>query len=290
VTIMRLCNLKFMFAFLVAVVFLLCTLSFWIYEPMCGKSPRQIALSLLDYHNITATNGLGRLGTELPGSLMLYNENWNNCHDSGPDFAEVGYDYDRLGIYFERYFELRRDLPDGHTWTLTCNVRAFFPMVGQRWWTQRLITIDDRTSSVLPYGGQSNSIPSDAVIRKSLPGIWHMTVFAADNGWNAYLNLGTNGEYSATSFFVDTEEGGKEFGRVQISNGIFIVTATNRTPDPRFPAASKPPYTALRQRIIYADDRKILISCDPLNDKMLLEKKENETSFERSAEHLKLQN
>lgn len=118
-----------------------------------------------------------------------------------------------------------------------------------------------------------------------------MTAFAEDNGWNAYLNIGTNGEYSTTSFFVDIEEGGKEFGRVQILNGIFIMTATNRTPDPRFPFASKHPYTIRRQRIIYADDRKILIGRDPLNEKMLLEKeKKSEASFEKTVKHLKLQN
>jgi hypothetical protein len=58
------------------------------------------------------------------------------------------------------------------------------------------------------------------------------------------------------------------------------MTATNRTPDPRFPVAPKLPQTALRQRIIYADDHKILISCDPLFDKIFLEKKESEASFE----------
>lgn len=256
---------------------LLGALSFWIYEPASGKRPKQIAMALLEYRNITATNGVGDLGTEVPDSLLLYNENWNNCHHSGPDFAETYYVYYRLGMRFERYFNLRRDLPGGNTWTLTCTVHAFFPIIGERWWTQQLIAITDGPSLVPHNGGQNNSIPNDAVISKSLPGTWHATAYASDNGWNEDLIIGTNGDYSKTSFFAETQEGGKEFGRVQIVNGVFIMTATNRIPGnpPALPDRYRPkfPYTALRQRIIQADDHELLISCDPLDQKILLEKK-----------------
>lgn len=268
---MRYSKLSFLLVSLVLVALLLGALAFWIYEPVSGKSPKQIAMALLDYRNITATNGVGSLGTELPSSLMLYHENWNNCHDSGPDFAEAGYSYDRLGMYFERYFDLKRDLPGGHTWTLTCTVRAFFPFFGQRWWTQQLTTINDGSSSL--NGGQSNSLPSDAVISKSLPGIWHMTAFASANGWKEEVNIGTNGDYSTTNFSPGTIEGDKEFGRVQVVNGVLIMTATNRIPGaPPFPITLKFPYTALRQRIIQANGHEILISAAPLDEKMLLEK------------------
>jgi hypothetical protein len=239
---MRFYGLKYLLAFLVTVALLIGALSYWIYEPASGKSPGQIATSLLEYHNLTATNGLGDLGTELPGSLMLYHKNWNNCHHSGPDFAEAGYYYYRLGMYFERYFDLRRDLPGGNTWTLTCNVRALFPIIGLRCWTQRLITIDDRTFSISRYGGQSNSIPGDAAINRSLHGTWHTTVYAAENGWNEEIVIGTNGDYCATSFFV-TQEDGKEFGRVQVLNGVLTMTITNQILDRPSPIISKLPYT-----------------------------------------------
>jgi hypothetical protein len=77
---------KILLVSLVTVALLLGTLSLWIYEPASGKSSKQIAVALLEYHNLTATNGVGDLGTELPDSLMLYDKNWNNCHHSGPDW------------------------------------------------------------------------------------------------------------------------------------------------------------------------------------------------------------
>ena len=269
---MRFYYQRFLSVFL-TVVLVLGALSIWIYEPASGKSSRQIAMSLLEYHNITATNGLGDYGTWLPDSLNLYNERWSTCHHSGTDFAEAGYDYRRLGMYFERYFDLKRDLPGGNTWTLTCSVRAFFPIIGQRWWTQRLITINDGSSPVSLYGGQSNMIPSDAEISKNLHGIWHVTAYASENGWNEEIIIGTNGDYSTTSFFVDKEDGVKEFGRVRVLNGFLIMTVTNQTGIPQFSNGSKPPYT-VRQRIILADGHKMLISDDPLDQKLLLEKKQ----------------
>ena len=99
-----------------------------------------------------------------------------------------------------------------------------------------------------------------------------MTAYGSDNGWNEDVTIGPNGEYSATSFFV-TKESGKEFGRVQILNGVLIMTATNQTPDSRLPVVAKRLYRAFRQQIIYADENKILVSGDPLDEKILLEKK-----------------
>jgi len=242
---------------------LLGCLALWIYLPVSGKSSQQIAVALLEYRNVTQTNGLGALGKELPGSLMLYH-NWNPSRESGRDFAETGYYYYRLGIYFERRFDLKRDFPGGNTWALTTTVRACPPMTHREyWWTQQLLSITNGAA----LGGQSSTMPSDAVIKKSLPGTWHLTGWASYNGWNAIITIASNGDCSCIENSVGGDVVGKEFGTVRVENGFLIMTITNCEP-----RASELPYTT-RQQIIYADERNVLTSHEPFPGKMLLERK-----------------
>ena len=259
---MRFRRIRYLFLLAAAVTLLLGCLTLWVYLPWSGKSSKQIAVALLEYRNLTATNGLGALGTELPSSLMLYH-NWNPSRESGPDFAETGYYYHQFGFYFERSFDLKRDLPDGNTWTLTTTVRACPPMTQHEFWrTQRLLTITDGAARA----GQNKSIPSDAVIRKNMPGIWRMTVFASPNGWMKKVVIAPSGNYSGIDLFAGKVEEDKEFGRIQIENGFWIQTLTNTEPRvPRLPSTN-------RLQIIYADDHKMCILHDPFPGKLLLEK------------------
>ena len=252
---------------LAAAVLVVGHLLLWIYLPMSGKSSLEIADALLDYRNVTATNGHGALGTELPKSLILYND-WNPGRESGPDFADTCYYYFRLGIYFERSFALRRDLPGGNTWTLTSTVRACPPGIQREfWWTQHLITITNGPSTLPPSVVQNNKIPDDAGISKGLPGTWRITEWATANGWSEKVNVASNGDFSGLSLFADTIEESKNYGRISVENGFLVMTITNQIA----PLASKVPCTS-RQRILYADSQRILVSADPLPEKMLLQR------------------
>lgn len=255
---------------LAAVALLLGSLALWLYLPVCGASSEQIARALLEYQNVTATNGLGALGTVPPASLMLYNDN-NPDPKSGPDFAETYYCYSRLGIYFERSFDLARNLPGGNAWTLTSTVRAH-PRFTQREfsWTQQLITISNGPSVPPGYRTKTNAIPNDLFINRSLPGTWRMTVYAEENGWNENVQIATNGDYSGISYFVTETTGDKEYGTVKIENGFLVRTITNYISS-IISIKQKLPQTE-RQRILYADGDRMLVSADSLPDRFLLEK------------------
>jgi hypothetical protein len=273
---MRFGRVRYLLLFLAAAVLLLGCLALWIYLPLSGKSSKQIAMALLAYRDVAVTNGLGALSTDLPSSLMLYN-NWNPSRDAGPDFAETGYSYDRLGMYFERRFVLKRDFPGGNTWTLTSTVRACPPMIRREfWWTQQLLTITNGAA----LGGQSQAILSDAVISRSLPGNWRMTEWASGNGWGEKVTIATNGDYSSLGLFAWSVEQYQEHGRIQIKDGFLIQTVTNQVSDlvsrklgftnQVSSSVSKLPYT-IRRQIIQADEHKIFLS-DPWTGKLLLEK------------------
>ncbi|HEX3626423.1 MAG TPA: hypothetical protein VH280_13480 [Verrucomicrobiae bacterium] len=255
-----------------AVGMLLGCLALWLYLPASGTSSHQIAQALLDYQSVTATNGRGALGTELPPCLMLYN-NSNPSRASGPDFAESGYSYHRFGTYFDRRFDLKRDLPGGNTWTLTTTVGMCPPLwITQReiWWTQRLMTISNGPSALPGDSSGSNAIPSDLMIGRSLPGTWHATAYAEENGWNETLQIATNGEFSSIGYFATDKDGSAESGKVKVENGFLLMTITDLTTP--IPAIRRPnrPYT-LKLRVFYADSHRILVSFFA-NNKLLLEK------------------
>ena len=97
-----------------------------------------------------------------------------------------------------------------------------------------------------------------------------MTVYAEENGWNENVQIATNGDYSGISYFVTETTGDKEYGTVKIENGFLVRTITNYISS-IISIKQKLPQTE-RQRILYADGDRMLVSADSLPDRFLLEK------------------
>jgi len=264
---MRRHRVIYVLVFVVAMVLLLGCLALWVYLPASGKSSKQIAVALLEYHNLTQTNGLGYLGADFPDALELYNQSYNNSHPTGPDYAEATYSYDRLGIYFERTFILSRDFPGGNTWTLTSRVMSFIPIIKREyWWTQQCITIAGNGNMVPLYNDKNNSIASDVVLAKSLAGSWHVTEWASANGWNEDVTITTNGNCTCIENVGVGTSASKWFGTVLVENGFLIMTTRNAEAQ-----VSHPPHIN-RQRIVYADDNNILLTLDTYPAQFLFRK------------------
>jgi hypothetical protein len=123
--------LIWLLAVVLVIMILVGRLLLWIYPPMSNGTSRQIAADLFKYRSQFASQGYLSIGLTpiLPDSLweLCPKDQAPSCHTDLNSASMIYYDT-RLGIYCERWFEVKRSSSNSVSWTFTRGGRTFLPI------------------------------------------------------------------------------------------------------------------------------------------------------------------
>jgi hypothetical protein len=105
----------------------------WIYPPMSSNSDRQIAAELFKYRQQFSSQGYMSIGLTpvLPDPLLELcpRDRVPSCH-TDINSASMVYSDTRLGVYYERWFEVKRSGSNDISWTFTRAGGTYLPIKG----------------------------------------------------------------------------------------------------------------------------------------------------------------